>query len=93
MDSNFVVYSCHVKFEVTDKSKKHFSWSMTLIDLRNDVKMLKTHAQPAGYCKVLSSPRERALTHLPRFVMVGCGLTVTIGIKVIATRKGENNVL
>ena len=36
---------------------------------------------------------ERALTHLPRFVMVGCGLTVTIGVKVIAIRKCENNVL
>ena len=33
---------------LTDKSKKHFSWSMTLIDRRNDVKMLKTHARPAG---------------------------------------------
>ena len=36
------------KFEVIDKSEKHFSWSMTLIDRRNDVKMLKTHARPAG---------------------------------------------
>ena len=36
---------------------------------------------------------DRALTHLPRFAMVGCGLTVTIVIKVTATGKGENNVL
>ena len=36
---------------------------------------------------------ERALTHLPRFAIVGCGLTVTFVIKVTATRKGESNVL
>ena len=33
---------------LTDKSKKHFSWSMTLTDRRSDVKMLKTHARPLG---------------------------------------------
>ena len=37
------------KFEVIDKSEKHFSWSMTLSDRRNDVKLLKTHARPPGY--------------------------------------------
>ena len=37
-----------LNLRLTDKSKKHFSWSMTLIDLRNDVKMLKSHARPSG---------------------------------------------
>ena len=37
-----------LNLRLTDKSKKHFSLSMALIDRRNDVKMLKTHARPAG---------------------------------------------
>ena len=102
MDSNFVVYSCYVKFEVTtDKSKKHFSWSMTLIDRRNDVKMLKnshtTRRIMVLQCKVLSSPRELrepCLNPSSPFCHGGMWLiTVTIVIKVTATRKGENNVL
>ena len=37
-----------LNLRLTDKSKKYFSWSLTLIDRRNDVRMWKTHARPAG---------------------------------------------
>ena len=37
-----------LNLRLTDKSKNIFLWSMTLIDRRSEVKMLKTHARPAG---------------------------------------------
>ena len=46
---NFAVYiPVMLNLRLNDRSTKKISWSMTLFDRRNDVKMLKTHARPAG---------------------------------------------
>ena len=97
MDSNFVVYSCYVKFEVTDKSKKHFSWSTTLIDRGNDVKNVEnsctTRRIMVLHCKVLSSPRELrgpCLNPPSPFCHGGMWLiTVTIVIKLLLPGRAK----
>ena len=81
MDNNFVVYSCYVKFEVTDKSEKHVENSCT------------TRRIMVLHCKVLSSPRELrgpCLNPPSPFCHGGMWLmTVTIVIKLLLPGRAK----